>query len=62
MHIYLDTARKKKLHLQEAGLSERKNDSCYVEQKNYSVIRRAVGYLRYGTDEELEIINQIYAF
>lgn len=39
----------------------RKNDSCYVEQKNYSVIRRAVEYLRHGTDEELEIINQIYA-
>ena len=31
----------------------RKNDNCFVEQKNYSVVRRAVGYLRYDTDEEL---------
>ena len=26
---------------------DRKNDSCFVEQKNWSVIRRAVGYGRY---------------
>ena len=25
----------------------RKNDNPYVEQKNYSVVRRAVGYARY---------------
>lgn len=35
----------------------RKNDSCFVEQKNYSVIRRAVGYFRYDTDYELSILN-----
>src|SRR5665648_1153026 len=29
----------------------RKNDSCFVEQKNWSVIRRAVGYGRYDTDK-----------
>jgi len=33
----------------------RKNDSCFVEQKNWSVIRRAVGYSRYDTDKELSI-------
>jgi hypothetical protein len=33
------------------GRPYRKNDSCYVEQKNYSVVRRAVGYLRYDTVE-----------
>lgn len=38
----------------------RKNDNCYVEQKNYSVVRRAVGYLRYDTQEELNILNQLY--
>ena len=27
--------------------SGRKNDNCYAEQKNYSVVRRAVGYCRY---------------
>lgn len=38
----------------------RKNDNCYVEQKNYSVVRRAVGYLRYDTQEQLRILNQLY--
>lgn len=38
----------------------RKNDNCFVEQKNYSVIRRAVGYLRYDTEKELKIMNGKY--
>lgn len=38
----------------------RKNDSCYVEQKNYSVVRRLVGYLRYDTEEEQRILEQLY--
>ncbi len=28
----------------------RKNDNCFVEQKNYCVVRRAVGYLRDDTE------------
>ncbi|MFN2497630.1 MAG: transposase family protein, partial [Pyrinomonadaceae bacterium] len=32
----------------------RKNDNCFVEQKNYSVVRRAVGYGRYDTDAQCE--------
>jgi len=39
----------------------RKNDSCFVEQKNWSVIRRAVGYARYDTDKELNILNELYS-
>ena len=31
-----------------------------MEQKNWSVIRRAVGYGRYDTDEELSILNELY--
>lgn len=42
------------------GRSSRKNDNCYVEQKNYSVVRRAVGYARYDTDEELAALNALY--
>jgi hypothetical protein len=38
----------------------RKNDSCFVEQKNYSIVRRAVGYLRHDTEEELLTLNQLY--
>lgn len=40
--------------------SYRKNDSCFVEQKNYSIVRRAVGYLRYDTEEELSTLNKLY--
>ncbi|MDO9555257.1 MAG: transposase family protein, partial [Atribacterota bacterium] len=40
----------------------RKNDSCFVEQKNWSVIRRAVGYGRYDTDKELSILNELYVY
>jgi len=38
----------------------RKNDSCFVEQKNYSIVRRAVGYLRYDSEEELFTLNELY--
>lgn len=40
----------------------RKNDNCYVEQKNWSVVRRALGYLRYDTQRELEIINRLQGY
>ena len=38
----------------------RKNDSCYVEQKNYTAVRRYVGYFRYDTEEQLGLLNQLY--
>lgn len=38
-----------------------KNDCCYVEQKNWSIIRREVGYGRYDTDEERALVAAIYA-
>ena len=38
----------------------RKNDGCFVEQKNYSVVRRAVGYQRFDTDEQLQLLNELY--
>jgi hypothetical protein len=38
----------------------RKNDNCYVEQKNYTAVRQTVGYLRYDTDKERELLNRIY--
>lgn len=42
--------------------SYRKNDSCFVEQKNYSIVRRSVGYYRYDTEEELKTINELYGY
>jgi len=38
----------------------RKNDSCFVEQKNYSVVRRAVGYQRFDTEEQLRLLDELY--
>jgi len=42
------------------GRASKKNDGCYVEQKNYSVVRRAVGYARYDTPAQLNLLNQLY--
>jgi transposase InsO family protein len=39
----------------------RKNDGAHVEQKNWSVVRQAVGYHRYDTAAELALLNEIYA-
>jgi len=41
--------------------TSRKNDNCFVEQKNYSVVRRAVGYLRYDSEPELKLLNELYS-
>lgn len=40
----------------------KKNDNCYVEQKNYSVVRRAVWYNRYDTDYQVKLMNQLYGY
>lgn len=38
-----------------------KNDGCYVEQKNWTVIRRYVGYVRYTGAEQVGWLNELYA-
>jgi transposase InsO family protein len=37
-----------------------KNDGAHVEQKNWARVRELVGYLRYDTPAELELLNQIW--
>jgi len=37
----------------------KKNDNAYVEQKNYTVLRRFIGYGRFDTDKQLAIIKAI---
>lgn len=48
----------------DLGLSRsrpyRKNDNYLVEQKNWTHVRKIVGYLRYDTKRELEILNNLY--
>jgi len=38
----------------------KKNDNCFVEQKNSTHIRQVIGYLRYDTEEERAIISDLY--
>ena len=38
----------------------KKNDNCWVEQKNKTHIRNVIGYLRYDTKREMDIINDLY--
>jgi hypothetical protein len=38
----------------------RKNDNAYIEQKNWTHVRKILGYLRYDTLAELSIINDLY--
>ncbi len=38
----------------------KKNDNCFVEQKNSTHVRQVVGYLRYDTAEEQAIMNSFY--
>lgn len=41
--------------------SGNKNDGAHVEQKNWHIVRQVVGYHRYDTPAELELLNQIWA-
>lgn len=38
----------------------KKNDQAHVEQKNWSVVRRLIGYDRFETEEELILLRTIY--
>ena len=40
--------------------SYKKNDSCHVEQENWSVVRRLIGYDRYSSRAALEALNHVY--
>jgi len=38
----------------------KKNDNAWVEQKNWTHVRKVVGYRRYDTMRELALLNEIY--
>jgi hypothetical protein len=42
------------------GRAWKKNDGCFVEQKNYSIVRRAVGYARYEGHRGVRVLNALY--
>jgi hypothetical protein len=37
-----------------------KNDGAHVEQKNWTHVRELVGYLRFDTEAELEVLNAVW--
>ncbi len=42
------------------GRPYRKNDACYIEQKNWSVVRRLIGYARFEGVFALEALNAVF--
>ena len=38
----------------------KKNDNCLVEQKNWTHVKKFIGYVRYDTESELRILNDLY--
>ena len=40
--------------------SYKKNDNCYVEQKNWTVIRRIIGYDRFSTKAAFQALGDVY--
>lgn len=43
------------------GRPGKKNDNPFVEQKNDSIVRHWVGYKRYETEEQVQLLNDLYA-
>jgi len=39
----------------------RKNDNCFVEQKNFVAVRTYCGYYRYDTKDRLDVLNDLYS-
>lgn len=42
------------------GRPWRKNDTCHVEQKNWSIVRRFAGYARFETQAACDLLNAMY--
>ncbi len=42
--------------------SRKANDNCYVEQKNWSVVRRTVGYKRFDNEKSCKLLNELYSY
>jgi hypothetical protein len=40
--------------------SYKKNDSCHVEQKNWTVVRRVIGYDRFSSRAAFEVLESVY--
>lgn len=59
LKVLFDRVRNKQIGLSRSR-PYKKNDNAHVEQKGGDKVRKLVGYLRYDTEEEVKILNQIY--
>jgi len=57
-HLF-DYCQKQKLEFTRSR-PYKKNDNCFVEQKNRTHVKRHVGWLRYDTTKEQRILNDLY--
>ncbi|HEX2652493.1 MAG TPA: transposase family protein [Xanthobacteraceae bacterium] len=55
-----DWAQQQKIRLSRSR-PYKKNDNAWVEQKNWTHVRKIVGYRRFDTTSELRLLNEIYA-
>ena len=42
------------------GRPETKNDGCFIEEKNWSVVRRFTAYYRFEGQETVDVLNMMY--
>jgi len=60
INYYLyDYARAEKLEFSRSR-PYHKNDNCFIEQKNSQNVRKVVGHVRYDTEPEIDILNDLY--
>ena len=58
--LLLDWCRDQRIQLSRSR-PYRKNDNAWVEQKNWTHVRKVVGYGRFDNTTELRLLNDIYA-
>jgi len=58
-HHLFDYCRKRKIQFTR-GRPYKKDDNAHIEQKNWTHVRKLLGYVRYDTPEALAAINKLY--
>lgn len=57
--LVADWAKSQGIELSRSRPSK-KNDNCYVEQRNLVVVRKYIGYERYDCQEAVDVMNELY--
>jgi hypothetical protein len=59
-NLLLDWCREQRIQLSRSRPYQ-KNDNAWIEQKNWTHVRKVVGYRRFDRTSELRLLNDIYA-